>query len=228
MSRRTGQGKASGRSRGFAVAILLGMVASCTMLAAGFVFARHQVRLLSGLDEGSPRGGSGALAPGVDGPLNSVAAPNSQPASNERLPLHSQVGQEIQAPELLGAAVSGWSLGADVDRAITASEARVAPHALLSRRSPTELSSLLRASPDAWTRADALEQLARMHDDDCLPAIRDALSDSERDVRREAVDALAEMGDPLAVRFLRAAWAREPDAEVRAEIRAAIDELRER
>jgi len=102
------------------------------------------------------------------------------------------------------------------------------PFEPMDARAPAELVGILRGSSDSWRRADALDALITSRSQEGVPAMLESLSDPEREIRRSAADALAELGDPIAIAALRTALTKERDAEVRDEIAKAIDELRPR
>jgi HEAT repeat protein len=80
-------------------------------------------------------------------------------------------------------------------------------------------------APSAWTRADALEELAARRSSSALAIFLDGLSDMDPSVRRVAADGLAELGNHGAVSALVRALSMEAAERTRAAMAQAITEL---
>jgi HEAT repeat protein len=91
-----------------------------------------------------------------------------------------------------------------------------------------KLLGLARSTSDVWLKTDVIEELATRKAFEAVPVIAGLLEDVDRDVRRVAADALAELGDGRALPALRNALRTERDARVRPGLLKAIEELRER
>lgn len=81
-------------------------------------------------------------------------------------------------------------------------------------------------SASAWTRADALEELAARKSNLSLPVLVDRLADPDGDVRRVAAGGLAEIGNQTALAALERALPAETIEKTRLAIAQAIAELR--
>jgi hypothetical protein len=89
----------------------------------------------------------------------------------------------------------------------------------------SQLLDLAVHATNAWTRADALEELAARRSIAALPAFLDRLADPDGDVRRLAADGLAELGNESALSALERALPNEHVAKTRLAMAMAIAEL---
>jgi HEAT repeat protein len=80
-------------------------------------------------------------------------------------------------------------------------------------------------SASAWTRADAVEELAARRSNQALPVLLDRLADLDGDVRRAAADGLAELGNQAALAVLERAMSAEAVEKTRLAMAQAIAEL---
>jgi HEAT repeat protein len=81
-------------------------------------------------------------------------------------------------------------------------------------------------SASAWTRADALEELAARRSNLSLPVLLDRLADPDGDVRRVAAAGLAESGNRTALAALERALPAETIERTRLAMAQAIAEVR--
>jgi hypothetical protein len=102
------------------------------------------------------------------------------------------------------------------------------PRPALATLPPDDLVGLARSTSDPWLEADVIETLAARKVLAGVPAIAERLQDVDRDVRRVAADALAELGDDRALPALPDALRTESDPRVRGVLAEAIAELRPR
>ena len=100
-----------------------------------------------------------------------------------------------------------------------------APRIRVDNRSVAELWSLARATNDSWLKADIIEELEARRGRDGVAAIVEFLHDRDPDVRRVAVDALADLEAQDQVPAVRAVLVVETNREVRAAMDAMLREV---
>lgn len=99
------------------------------------------------------------------------------------------------------------------------------PKVRLDHRAVSELIDLARTTPDRWLKADIVDELASRREKASIPTIAGLLHDPDRDVRRVAANALAELDAEDQVPAMRAALATETDGAIRVAFQEALHEL---
>jgi HEAT repeat protein len=99
------------------------------------------------------------------------------------------------------------------------------PLTVTPRTTVEELLELVTRSDDAWTRAEAIEELAERREHQALPHLLRRLQDADGDVRRVAAEALSELGDSSIVPILASALASESNERTRSAMAEALADL---
>jgi len=130
--------------------------------------------------------------------------------------------EELHAPRLVSQGTAGAAQGREDEVEGKANE----PSPRFPLLPIERLLDLAVRSETAWTRADALEELASRRSPQAFPVLLDRLADPDGDVRRVAADGLAELGNPSALTALERAFPAEAVAKTRRAMAQAIAELR--
>jgi len=176
-------------------------------------------------------------------PTGAIVAPGV--IDNARCISYLTIENRGPIPRDLRPLIGGWAFGCDICQEVCPVNRVAVPARLdaFGQRGPSDLDlvpllymtqeqfqerfrgSAVKRAKLAGLKRNACVVLGNLGDPTAVPALVQALSDAEPLVRGHAAWALGCIGGPQATRVLSDAMAREQDASVRQEIRAALEEL---